>query len=258
MSFQAMAWAVKQKVGNATGKAILLMLANYADEQGKCWPSQETLAAECECSVATVARWLNSFAEMGFLTRVKQYGEGGYRRADVLQLETALPVRELPITKLPSTELPNSGAKLTRHSDGAEPITEPIRSSSLRSEDARPVARNDDFELFWSLYPNKVGKRVAEKSFVSARKRVSQADLMAGLAAYVGKRDDRPWCNPSTWLNGDRWEDQPAQRPDQSQSPPHRPPTAAEILRNRRYQGNQTDDDRTAGTPRLVALGHVS
>lgn len=43
-------------------------------------------------------------------------------------------------------------------------------------------------------------------------------------------------------------------------SPPqtNRPQTASEILRNRRIQGNQTDDDRTAGTPRLVAIGHVS
>src|SRR5690606_27737377 len=67
---------------------------------------------------------------------------------------------------------------------------------------------------------NKVGKRAAEKSFTAARKRVSQADLMAGLVAYVDKRDDRPWCNPTTWLNQDRWEDRPAQQPVQAHSPP--------------------------------------
>src|SRR5690554_3278240 len=96
MSFQAMAWAVKQKVGNATGKAILLMLANYADERGECFPSQETLAGECECSIATVARWIKHFEGSGFLTRSKQYGEGGYRRADRLRLRINLPVTELP------------------------------------------------------------------------------------------------------------------------------------------------------------------
>lgn len=132
MSFQAMAWAVKQKVGNATGKAILLMLANYADERGECFPSQETLAGECECSIATVARWIKHFEGSGFLTRSKQYGEGGYRRADRLRLRM-----NLPVTELPSAELPNSKSNLTRHSDGAEPITEPIISSSLRSDDRR-------------------------------------------------------------------------------------------------------------------------
>ena len=132
MSFQAMAWAVKQKVGNATGKAILLMLANYADERGECFPSQEKLAEECECSIATVARWVKHFEDSGVLSRQKQYGEGGYRRADRLKLLT-----DLPVTKLPSTELPNSASKLTRHSDGAEPIKEPINPSSLRSEGKR-------------------------------------------------------------------------------------------------------------------------
>jgi hypothetical protein len=34
--------------------------------------------------------------------------------------------------------------------------------------------------------------------------------LMDGLARYVAKTDDRPWCNPATWLHQARWEDQPA------------------------------------------------
>jgi len=134
MSFQAMTWAVQQKVGNATGKAILLMLANYADDQGECFPSQEKLAAECECSVATVARWLKAFEEWGALVKVKQYGEGGYRRADRLQLAIGI-----PITKLPSTELPNSASKLTHHSDGAEPVKEPTSLRSV-SSGARDLA----------------------------------------------------------------------------------------------------------------------
>src|SRR5690606_10712214 len=136
MSFQAMAWAVKQKVGNATGKAILLMLANYADESGECFPSQETLANECECSTATIARWVKHFEEHGLLSRQKQYGEGGYRRADRLKLEI-----NLPITELPSRELPNSASKLTRQKVVAEPIIEPI-TSSLRSD----VLIKSDFE----------------------------------------------------------------------------------------------------------------
>lgn len=67
-----------------------------------------------------------------------------------------------------------------------------------------------DFEDFWQLYPNKVGKREAEKAFSRSRKRASQAEIMGGLSAYLGKQDDRPWCNPATWLNQDRWMDQPA------------------------------------------------
>jgi DNA-binding transcriptional regulator YhcF (GntR family) len=128
-----MSWAVRQKVGNATGKAVLLMLANYADEAGECFPSQERLATECECSVATVQRWLRAFEECGAVEKTKQYGEGGYRRADRIRLRT-----DLHITKLPSTELPNSVSELTPHKARAEPIKEPTSLRSVSSS-ARDV-----------------------------------------------------------------------------------------------------------------------
>ncbi len=85
-------------------------------------------------------------------------------------------------------------------------------SSSLRSEDAR-ARPNEAFDEFWSLYPNKVGKQAALKAFVSIMKSnaVTLDRLLFGLTAYVNKTDDRPWCNPATWLNQGRWDDQPAE-----------------------------------------------
>ena len=35
MSFQAMAWAVKQNTKSPVSKLVLLMIANYADEKGE-------------------------------------------------------------------------------------------------------------------------------------------------------------------------------------------------------------------------------
>lgn len=64
---------------------------------------------------------------------------------------------------------------------------------------------------FWPVYPEKVGKRTALTAFNSARKRTELAPMLAGLRNYItSKPIDRPWCNPSTWLNQDRWLDQPA------------------------------------------------
>jgi hypothetical protein len=34
---------------------------------------------------------------------------------------------------------------------------------------------------------------------------------MTGLDAYVAKTDDRPWCNPTTWINQARWDEQRAE-----------------------------------------------
>jgi hypothetical protein len=72
------------------------------------------------------------------------------------------------------------------------------------------VPSGEGFAKFWEVYPNKVGKAAAAKAFLAALKRASFEDIMAGLQRYVVKTDDRPWCNPATWLNQDRWQDQPA------------------------------------------------
>jgi hypothetical protein len=80
-----------------------------------------------------------------------------------------------------------------------------------------------DFAEFWALFPNKVGKRDAEKAFVKASNRADLQAILAGLRLYAAKTDDRPWCNPATWLNQDRWEDAPAAQPQrQSTSPPRK------------------------------------
>lgn len=67
-----------------------------------------------------------------------------------------------------------------------------------------------EFDDFWAAFPNKVGKADAAKAFPKARQRVDFESLMSGLRRYAAKTDDRPWCNPATWLNQDRWTDEPA------------------------------------------------
>jgi hypothetical protein len=55
MSFESIAWGVKQNTGNSVSKLILLMLCNYADDKHTCYPSIEHIAKICHCSVANPA-----------------------------------------------------------------------------------------------------------------------------------------------------------------------------------------------------------
>ncbi len=83
------------------------------------------------------------------------------------------------------------------------------KESSLRSVDDFPA---DAFDLFWKAYPHKIGKAAALKAFKAARKTgVAWATLIIAVNRYIAdKPPDRAWCNPATWLNGGRWDDQPA------------------------------------------------
>ena len=66
--------------------------------------------------------------------------------------------------------------------------------------------------VFWKDYPHKVGKPTAKKAWVKARSGgASCQTIMAGLLQYIkAKPVAQPWLNPATFLNQERWNDQPA------------------------------------------------
>lgn len=69
MSVQAITWALSVKAGSPSAKALLLALANYADEFGVCWPGQARLANETDQSVDSVQRRLIDLEGLGLLSR---------------------------------------------------------------------------------------------------------------------------------------------------------------------------------------------
>ena len=84
----------------------------------------------------------------------------------------------------------------------------------------------------WPLYPQKVARKTAAKAWASARQRAGFDTIMDGLKRYVAKRDDRPWCNLSTWLNQDRWTDRPAAAPARAPPSPSGRQSRSEQIRD--------------------------
>ena len=97
-----------------------------------------------------------------------------------------------------------------------------IQSNPIQSEsesesesESNPVsharAREDDaFSRFWAVYPKKVGKLAAQKSFAKVKTPVETL-----IAAVERQKQSVQWQkdggqyipNPATWLNQGRWED---------------------------------------------------
>lgn len=117
------------------------------------------------------------------------------------------------------------------------------------------------FELFWEMYPNKVGKPVAAKKFSAALRVASLETIMDGLSAYVAKTDDRPWCNPATWLHQQRWGDKPAEVARGSPAfskPDHYANLTQELIdeQNRSDRSDSRDWDDAQGFPQLTIDHH--
>jgi hypothetical protein len=89
------------------------------------------------------------------------------------------------------------------------PIPSPSPSPSPLEKKETRAQERAAFDRFWSVWPHKVGKPIAEKSF---NKVCGEADeIIAGVHRYIkSKPPDRSWMNPATFLNQERWKDQPA------------------------------------------------
>ena len=107
---------------------------------------------------------------------------------------------------------------VTDSEDGNVTTKRPHTETDTQTEkkEAR-AARTDDWpedyrEQFWAKYPNKVGKPAALAKLDAARKRgVPWLKIATGLDRYIAtKPHDRAWLNPATFLNQDRYDDQPA------------------------------------------------
>jgi hypothetical protein len=77
MSWQATSWAQNQKTGSPSGKAVLLVLANYANEYGVCWPAQNTLALATEQSPDSVQRRLKELEKRNLIKKRKRKRNDG-------------------------------------------------------------------------------------------------------------------------------------------------------------------------------------
>lgn len=60
------------QLGNPRRKLVLLALLMHADEHGRAWPAQATLAQYAECSERTVYEHLRALEAEGYLMRLPQ------------------------------------------------------------------------------------------------------------------------------------------------------------------------------------------
>lgn len=96
---------------------------------------------------------------------------------------------------------------------------EPIKDKGLRINDKgykeKVKKESDPFEDFWKVYPNKKGKGAARKAFENAIKKGVTSDML--IDAVNRQRCGAQWTkdngqfipHPATWLNQERWDDEP-------------------------------------------------
>lgn len=74
----------------------------------------------------------------------------------------------------------------------------------------RATSSDPLFDEFWAAYPRKTDKGNARKAWVKAVKKREPQAIIAAAASYAASKPEPKFtAHPSTWLNGERWDDQP-------------------------------------------------
>jgi hypothetical protein len=209
MSFQAMAWAVKQQLPT-NEKFLLIMLANYAsNDDGECFPAIETLMRDTGLARTTVRKCLNNLQTKGYISAHDRWSNGrqlsnSYRMAMGWWEGSPHDHRGSPKDRGGSPDDPTGGRHTTPNLS-----EEPIKQPKPKIDEAILTA---DFEEFWAAYPKRPSnhKTPALKSYLKARKEGATREIiMAGILAYARTRigkDPEYTAQAATWLNQKRWE----------------------------------------------------
>lgn len=75
----------------------------------------------------------------------------------------------------------------------------------------------DHFADFWAAYPRKIGKAKAQKAFVAAMKKATIEQISSGLNSQLpalSTKEQKFIPHASTWLNAERWNDEPTHNQD--------------------------------------------
>ena len=190
---------------------ILLAMADFADDQGKCWPSQTTLARKARCSVETIRTTINEMIAAGHLEVAEEHTPNSSKRymltPNLLGADDVSPNPQGTPPKSSGDHPQIVGGRVPKSAWG-EPSIEPSKEPSIE-----PIEGDSpSFDDFWNVFDLKNGKAGAKRAWDKAVKHTNPQVIIEGAIAYRQWLDNHPeppsqkWAQG--WLNDRRWEDE--------------------------------------------------
>lgn len=176
-------------------------------------------------------------ANAGYVRRWKEQQAETGQWASVIEVsDSPEPDTQAPGTRLLETRLPENQALREKEQ---EKVTSPHRPPRGGDDD-------EEFVAFWNICPRKVGKGQARRAWRKALKLRSGPELIESMERFseTMKRmgtEQTYIPHPSSWLNGERWED--AFIPEPGAVADHPPAPRCGRCDNLRWVYPDEDDD---------------
>jgi DNA-binding transcriptional ArsR family regulator len=205
---------MKQAGIKPSAKIVLYWLADHHNgETGRCFPSLKTLERECEMSRPAIIRHLSALEDAGLISRDQRKRENGS------QTSTAYRLHLVPVTK----RNPPCSETLQPPVTNQDPLNLGTINHGNEQEDTgvslsvlpcSVVDVEKAFDEFWEHYPRKIKKKDAKTSFAKAAKKHKTDDILFGLSQQIDtmkSKEQQFIPHAATWLNAERWTDEPEQ-----------------------------------------------
>ena len=189
MSIECLNRALKIQGLNPTQKLILVILANYADENNTCYPSYKHITKMIGLNtVKSVQQAVKHFVELGYLEIEHRTLDNGGFTSNRYHL------------KLPSVNKNPSTLQDTPH----------VSTTTTNTKDnTKDKIYSDTFKEFWKIYPRKIGRKTASRSFHKFDEK-HYAKILYSVSLFAQENiatEERFIPHPTTWLNQERWLD---------------------------------------------------
>jgi hypothetical protein len=194
MSIWAKKWAYEQRTGQSGAKAVLVALAEFADETGFCFPSQPTLAAMTEIAERTVRAHLKTLEQKGFIAREHRRVGGGKWTSDGYMLLAESEQLKPPAAKsaarsqrpnLPEAE--SASGKISQDGRQNQPAAKSAAKPSVES-DIEPSVEPSVLNHIASDKPTRAKKSKIEKvSTADPRTKHPAIQLVRSIIGHLPK-----------------------------------------------------------------------
>ncbi|MCJ2125115.1 helix-turn-helix domain-containing protein [Methylobacterium sp. J-077] len=227
-----------QNLSPAARAVLAKILDHYNTRTGQCTPSLDRLARTSGLARRSVVRAVKELREKGWIDRdhstredTRAFGSNHFRpafeRGD-LGTERSLPRDEVVPTPGDET-VPRVGTKRCAEV-GTKRSPEPSKKNQGKGTKSESI---DDaaFDRFWQAYPRRVAKAAARQVFdrILTKAQATADQLVEGAERYAAAtagKDPEHIAHAKTWLNGERWTDEPVRHRDSdigSTAQPHHP-----------------------------------
>lgn len=151
MSLRHMIKAFECKIGSHVQKLVLIKLADNANDDGKCWPSLQRIANECEISKRTAINAIKSLEDKGFLRVHRERTSADMNKVNQYTLTLESGESNSLCGESPALGGGESAAPRTPHS--FEPTKEPnnVRPDGLTDSQIKEEM-DTAFSAFWDCW----------------------------------------------------------------------------------------------------------